>query len=267
MGQILASPTVAVARCGWQSFAACFNSNWSMCKAFIFSLFFFLPAPTEELNSILIQRSRENTLAWISPADTDCQSKDLQNFPALENEPPPLQAPFHTLLFMNCPNTISKAVNTCVSFAFSRRLLQIFLGQSIFRLIINWFNYAWFIFTHLYLWKCCIPMWLFPFWHLTPCCIKKPTILLTFFGKFFRLGFSSHSWIRQFIPLANFLCTCSSLEFSTLVYSVEGIPHLKNCSCSHFTLNKETLLLINGPRPHYPVQHITQGISIGVRSC
>lgn len=103
-------------------------------------------------------------------------------------------------------------------------------------------------------------------WYLTPWCTKESNYTPHLFWQVLQAQLFQSLWNRQFIPLVIFLCTCSSWEFITLVYSVEEIPHLKDSSCSHFTLNKETLLLINAPRPHYPVQDITWGISTGARS-
>lgn len=105
-------------------------------------------------------------------------------------------------------------------------------------------------------------------WYLTPCCTKESKytphpFLASFTGQVFPVTHEA----GNLFPLVIFLCTCSSWEFTTLVYTVEEIPHLKHCSCSHFTVNKESLLLINVPRPHYPVQDITWRMSIGGRSC
>lgn len=94
-------------------------------------------------------------------------------------------------------------------------------------------------------------------WYLTPCCTKESSYTPHLFWQVLQARLFQSLMKQAIYSFGHLSLYLFSWEFTTLVYSVEEIPHLKHCSCSHFTLNKESLLLINVPRPHYPVQDIT----------
>lgn len=97
------------------------------------NLHIFLPAPSWSLVQLWSKDQRESTSASRSSTYIGCHSKELQNFPALENQPPLSQGARHTLL-INYPNVISKLLNS----VFPLPLVEVFPRPSWDNPVLGW---------------------------------------------------------------------------------------------------------------------------------